>query len=123
MHDIGTRTWLRRIIMHVVCDMAGRRTNLQRLVICLGDPTRKDAFITCNGYRLPVTVSLYNALREIRCPDKGICLWVDAVCIDQANLDERAKQVMRIGQSLSLLQWYWCIWVQTHRDTPHRPLR
>lgn len=41
----------------------------------------------------PVTSNLSIALRNLRCPDKSKTLWIDSLCINQLDLDERASQV------------------------------
>ena len=40
-----------------------------------------------------VGANLYQALSDLRAADKARMLWIDAVCIDQANIAERNKQV------------------------------
>lgn len=45
---------------------------------------------------LSITSNLSQALRYIRYKEQPRVLWVDAVCVDQQNLDERGKQVMRM---------------------------
>lgn len=57
-----------------------------------GDQTRKNT-IQCNGAELRITKSLYVALRQLRYKDKCRSLWVDAICINQDDLDERGQQV------------------------------
>ncbi|KAK4164624.1 HET domain-containing protein [Cladorrhinum sp. PSN259] len=42
---------------------------------------------------LPIKPNLEAALRALRLPDLFRRLWVDAVCIDQSNVDERSRQV------------------------------
>ncbi|KAI9155031.1 Cytochrome P450 monooxygenase atnE [Paramyrothecium foliicola] len=42
---------------------------------------------------LPIRPNLDAALRALRRPTHARVLWVDAVCIDQCNLDERSRQV------------------------------
>jgi Heterokaryon incompatibility protein (HET) len=46
-----------------------------------------------------ITENLYSALQNLRKPDKTLVLWVDAVCIDQANIPERNSQVSNIPQT------------------------
>lgn len=46
---------------------------------------------------LSVTHNLEEALRYLRHKDSQRTLWVDAICIDQANEDERGKEVFRMG--------------------------
>ena len=45
---------------------------------------------------LSITSNLSQALRYIRYKEQPRVLWVDAVCVDQQNLDERGKQVTRM---------------------------
>ena len=82
--------------------------------------------IVCDGSRLKVTSSLKQALRRIRAHASaellrlqvarprdefdGIdALWIDAICINQNNLQERSSQVQNMGrifaQSKSLIVW------------------
>ncbi|KAK0624345.1 heterokaryon incompatibility protein-domain-containing protein [Immersiella caudata] len=46
--------------------------------------------IVVDGRRLEVTVSLESALRRLRC-DEPRQLWVDAVCIDRNNEEEKRR--------------------------------
>ncbi|KAF2963843.1 hypothetical protein GQX73_g9718 [Xylaria multiplex] len=56
-----------------------------------------------------ITENLYSALQNLREPDQILVLWVDAVCIDQANILERNSQVGNIPQiyagAASVLVW------------------
>ncbi|KAK4615827.1 hypothetical protein CLAFUW4_10093 [Fulvia fulva] len=42
---------------------------------------------------IPITKHLDRALRQARNPRKSVFLWVDALCIDQQNVEERSAQV------------------------------
>jgi hypothetical protein len=65
-----------------------------------GDPkVTKD--IVCNGRRLAVTTNLYTALQHLRHSNAPRVLWIDAICINQQDLDERAEQVQIMGQIFS----------------------
>ncbi|OCK73639.1 HET-domain-containing protein [Lepidopterella palustris CBS 459.81] len=46
-----------------------------------------------NGTELQITQNLDIALRHLRHPHTNRVLWVDAICIDQSNIAERADQV------------------------------
>jgi len=50
------------------------------------------------GRHWSVTTSLETALRYLRCKDRPGVMWVDALCINQADLEERAEQVQRMKQ-------------------------
>ncbi|KAF2636751.1 hypothetical protein P280DRAFT_364566, partial [Massarina eburnea CBS 473.64] len=55
----------------------------------------EDYEILIGGHILQTRPNLYTALRRIRAHTKGAtrALWVDALCIDQANTRERNHQV------------------------------
>jgi hypothetical protein len=42
---------------------------------------------------LMVTTNCYNALQRLRFPDRTRALWLDAVCINQLDLEERSTQI------------------------------
>ncbi|RSL41564.1 hypothetical protein CEP54_015780 [Fusarium duplospermum] len=49
----------------------------------------------------PITLNLECALRHLRLLDEPLVLWVDAVCINQADVSERTTQVSRMGDIYS----------------------
>ncbi|KAF2671225.1 HET-domain-containing protein [Microthyrium microscopicum] len=57
-----------------------------------GDPSNVTKCI-CEGRKLIITKSLYEALWHFRLPDKSRYLWADAVCINQLHNNERSHQV------------------------------
>jgi len=57
-----------------------------------GDATQTSD-IEINGANFPATVNLEGALRALRKPDEPRTLWVDAVCINQSDLQEQGSQV------------------------------
>jgi len=61
-----------------------------------GDPNHRLS-IYINGIQVSVTKSLALALQYIRKVDRDQILWVDAVCINQANVNERNSQVRLMG--------------------------
>jgi hypothetical protein len=69
------------------------------LSYCWGDPSITVP-IRLNGAEVQVTENLGVALRyfraalgELRDKNQQVRLWIDAICINQANLDERSQQV------------------------------
>ncbi|KAI1103164.1 HET-domain-containing protein [Jackrogersella minutella] len=67
-------------------------------------PTTRDEFkkgvnakrrhnILCNGRPLPVTENLLNCLTQLKRGHYDREIWVDAICINQANQAERSEQV------------------------------
>ncbi len=51
---------------------------------------------------LAVTQNLATALRYLRYDDRPRVLWIDAICVDQKNLQERSQQVARMVDIFSL---------------------
>jgi len=49
--------------------------------------------IKCGDGKLYVTVNLFDALRRLRSIASTRVLWIDAICINQEDLDERSSQV------------------------------
>ena len=63
--------------------------------------------ITVNGATISVTANLEAALRSIRDSrvlKAGVKLWVDALCINQDDLEERNRQVKRMQSIFSNAQ-------------------
>ncbi|KAF2721787.1 hypothetical protein K431DRAFT_223329, partial [Polychaeton citri CBS 116435] len=65
-----------------------------------------------------VKQSLHQALLALRYEDRGRFLWIDAICIDQDNIDERNQQVPRMdtiyGQAVGVFMkrpWFSRRWV------------
>ena len=82
------------------------------LSYCWGD-SRVTREIIVNGCSVNVTVNLEAALRQLRNSHfikQGFKLWVDAICIDQSNLEERGQQVGRMRDIYSLA-WHVVIWL------------
>lgn len=57
-----------------------------------GSPIQ-ERFIDCDGQRLGVTLNLWKALRSLRQATDTCTFWIDAICINQRNIDERNSQV------------------------------
>lgn len=53
--------------------------------------------IRVNGHMMKITQNLHEALLHLRKEDEDRILWIDAVCINQANLKERGHQVAQMG--------------------------
>ncbi|KAF5658716.1 het-6OR heterokaryon incompatibility (het-6OR allele) [Fusarium heterosporum] len=60
-----------------------------------------DASDTCEESSIPITESLQTALRHLRRSDKIITLWIDQICINQADNDEKGEQVGMMGSLYS----------------------
>jgi hypothetical protein len=60
-----------------------------------GQTTQADSLVV-NGVPFFVTENLQSALRDLRDKERSRLLWVDAICINQADFQERALQVERM---------------------------
>jgi hypothetical protein len=49
---------------------------------------------------LNITVNLHDALQAIRHEDASRVLWIDAICINQSDLDEKGHQWLLWGRSM-----------------------
>lgn len=57
--------------------------------------------ILLNGKEVTIRANLEAALRSLRCEPEfrnGLRLWADAICIDQANINERNQEVQHMGR-------------------------
>lgn len=61
-----------------------------------GDPGAV-ASITCSGFKRKITVSLFEGLRRIRNTNNVEIAWADAICINQADNEEKSFQVNQMG--------------------------
>ncbi|KAI0973457.1 heterokaryon incompatibility protein-domain-containing protein [Xylaria arbuscula] len=72
-------------------------TRYQALSYVWGDP-KLERFIMVNSKRCVIGKNLYDCLVRLRRPDTKCELWVDALCINQADLQERSEQVLCMGE-------------------------
>jgi hypothetical protein len=56
-------------------------------------PQDKLSQIICNGQPFKVGINLYTALERVRHDDQVVTYWIDAICIDQTNIEEKSRQV------------------------------
>lgn len=97
------------------------RTNRDKQIQCFqsqpGDerngtgttPQRQD------GVVIPITHCLYTALQHLRKADIARNIWADGVCIDQANIEERSRQVKLMGRIFQSARDV-IIWLGTHSE-------
>lgn len=63
--------------------------------------TEKPCNILLDGYQIPVTRNLHSALQYLRSRHEDRFLWIDAICINQDDHEEREQQV---GQMKSIYE-------------------
>ncbi|CAO2657108.1 Nn.00g032340.m01.CDS01 [Neocucurbitaria sp. VM-36] len=76
-----------------------------------GDPGVTES-IQVGGIAVEVTLNLYTALRHLRHTSDDLVLWVDAVCINQSDNEEKSQQVAMMGdiyrQCAQVRIWLGC---------------
>ncbi|KAI2620942.1 heterokaryon incompatibility protein-domain-containing protein [Hypomontagnella submonticulosa] len=80
-----------------------------------GDVSKKISILV-NGQQFDVGENLYDALRHLRQfyvqPDSSPFIWIDAMCINQEDIDERSRQVTRMTD-IYTLSYQVIIWLGT----------
>ncbi|KAL8718324.1 MAG: hypothetical protein Q9225_004521 [Loekoesia sp. 1 TL-2023] len=71
--------------------------------------SKLESSVICDGKRLRITQNLHSALLRLRQADRTRYLWVDAICIDQSNTQERSNQVRQMQdiyrQAQNVIVW------------------
>lgn len=83
-----------------------------------------ETLLVINAARGPVqiTTNLDAALRKLRLVDRKRALWVDAVCIDQSNNEEKAHQIAQMRRVYSEAKLV-CIWLGKGSNTTPEALK
>ncbi|KAL8771407.1 MAG: hypothetical protein Q9209_003075 [Squamulea sp. 1 TL-2023] len=71
--------------------------------------------ISLNGTDFQVTPNLESALRKLRLANEDRIIWIDAICIDQANTTEKNKQVQQMRR-IYQNAWRVVIWLGSEAD-------
>ena len=74
--------------------------------------------ILINNHQFPVSPNLFDALiqlRQSRRIHQGFKIWVDAICINQADTEERSEQVSRM-RDIYESAWQVVIWLGREAD-------
>ena len=79
----------------------------------IGDTCPDPIYI--DGHAMTVSTNLEAALRALRYPNMSRTLWIDAICINQSDMDERGNQVTFMGAVYSKAKSV-TIWLGTQSD-------
>lgn len=66
------------------------------------------ASIYCNGCAFAITANCKEALLSLRSIEEDVCIWVDAVCINQEDDAEKDGQIPMMGE---IYTWANVVWV------------
>jgi hypothetical protein len=74
-----------------------------------GDKTPEKKIYILNGGIMTVWPNIYAALKQFRSPVEDKILWVDSICIDQTNMEEKNHQIRLMGKiygrALGVVTW------------------
>lgn len=96
----------------------GQPVEFDALSYCWGAVTPR-AEVFCDGRRISIGPNLFSALRALRHGTRPRVVWVDAICINQVDLDEKKIQVPLMGQIYSKAA---AVQIWLGDDTPARTL-
>jgi hypothetical protein len=112
----------------LVCDIVVQHLGgegYQALSYVWGNPTQA-AFVKCidemNQGVIGVGASLAKAMTAFRLPDQKRRIWVDALCINQEDVEERQSQVRMMGAVFGQATQVLC-WLGPFRDQEHGEAR
>ncbi|KAH8901247.1 HET-domain-containing protein, partial [Thozetella sp. PMI_491] len=97
-------TWTRVLILHpglfddeisisVRQELVSNKCEYEALSYVWGNVEDSGSIIVDIESRLTVARNLLIALQYLRRPDQPRILWIDAICINQQDMDERSRQV------------------------------
>ncbi|KAE8417466.1 heterokaryon incompatibility protein-domain-containing protein [Aspergillus pseudocaelatus] len=72
------------------------------------DDQWEDLIQQCKGFR--IGENLKRALLRLRREDESITLWVDAICINQNNEEEKTQQLLQMAKVYRMAN-YVCVWL------------
>ncbi|KAF5617316.1 heterokaryon incompatibility het-6 [Fusarium tjaetaba] len=73
------------------------------------DESKNDPFVTIDNRQVQIRMNLFEALKNIRKPTEDLRLWVDAICINQSDVQEKSRQVAMMGEifteAVGVISW------------------
>ncbi|KUJ21848.1 ankyrin [Mollisia scopiformis] len=100
-NESGERTKLQCELLEYSLQDLGKRTHLYEALSYTWGGQEKPCSITINEKNLNVTTNLYAALLHLRYHSLERILWIDAICINQTDPEERGQQVQLMAMIYS----------------------
>jgi hypothetical protein len=111
-------------IIHTVRGEHGRRPYKRRpyeaVSYCWGDPITTHSITIDSEWSLGISANVDSMLRHLRKSRKPRNLWVDAICLNQVDIEEKNVQVQRMD-TIYLQAFRTHIWLGGARDTDKIP--
>lgn len=83
---------------------------------CCGDPAATEAILV-NGKRKTVNRNCLLVLQQAKAQQRGGLYWIDSLCINQSDLEEKAVQVHRIAAIFSGASEVWACFGSDDNDS------
>ncbi|KAL8751690.1 MAG: hypothetical protein Q9184_005989 [Pyrenodesmia sp. 2 TL-2023] len=99
---------------HAVSNATGAPMWYTALSYVWGDPAFVES-IRCNGKAFRTTKNLYIALKYLRRTDVAVNLWIDQICINQNDLEEKTHQVVLMSK-IYQRAWSTIVWLGEEAD-------
>ena len=110
--DLGLQS--QRRTLHATSYTSGMPVWYTALSYVWGNPALVTTMI-CNGKKFPITQNLELALHRLRRSDVSIMLWVDQICINQDDLQEKGQQVILMS-TIYQRAWSTLVWLGEEAD-------
>lgn len=87
----------------IVADLNSGTLRYDALSYVWGVPSKPQDLvsISVNGFERRITPNLYGALMSLRSDSEKRVLWIDSICINQNDLEERSQQVLLMAKIYS----------------------
>ena len=93
------RTERRKLVSQETLDIEQDDGGYEAISYCWGTPDDlRESSISIDGTGLPIWPDLGFALKRIRKKEEERQIWVDAICINQSDTNERNRQIRKMGQ-------------------------
>jgi hypothetical protein len=96
--EICPGTWDQPIVCKLASNVDISLCRYEALSYCCGDPSASPHLISVNAYDYSVLPSLFTALRRLRHPEASRVMWIDALCINPADVAEKSIQIQMMGK-------------------------
>ena len=101
----------------------GQRPRFAALSYVWGSYASPRDIITCGSCEIEITSNCRDALRQIRANHPGGCtLWVDTICINQTDDEEKSHQVLLMKEIYTWADRVY-VWLGTGNDAMWRAMR
>jgi ankyrin repeat protein len=105
------------IVCHLKHSNLASRPKYDALSYVWGDKSGQTS-ISVNGFKLGITDNLWSALYSLRHKTEPKSMWIDAICINQEDIEERNQQVTMMGDIYRNAN-HVCIWLGEESEDSH----